>query len=249
MQCHTFGVKGNPTVVLLHGAGLSWWGYQDAAALLAKDYYVVLPLIDGYGDAADEPFQSIEHSAEALLGYLNAEFQGHVFALGGLSLGAQIAVETLRRAPTVADYAVIESALVDPIPGVDRWMALTVRMSFGLLKHRWFARLQANALLLPDALFETYYRDSLRVTPETLLNTLKSNNAYTVRPGLADTRAKALVIAGGREMAAMRKSAQMLAVTMPGSELWVAEGMKHGELSLRHPQAFVDKLKAFWGKA
>ena len=247
MKYHSFGNPANPTVLLLHGAGLSWWAYRDAAAPLAARYHVELAVIDGYGEASDIPFTSIASSAQALVAHIRQAHGGQVYALGGLSLGAQIVVEALSNQPDVARFAIIESALVCPLPGAKTLFAPMARMSYGLLRRRWFARMQAKALCLPDALFEDYYRDSLRLSKESLVNTLVSNGAYALPPALTQTRARVLVIAGEKEPAVMRKSARMLHEAIRGSELWVARGMKHGELSLMHPQAYVDRLLAFFG--
>lgn len=250
MRFHAFGDPSNPTVLLLHGAGLSWWGYRDAAEWLAGRYHVVLAVIDGYGEAADEPFVSIQESAEGLLAHIREAYGGHVFALGGLSLGAQIAVEALAREPEVATCAVIESALVHPLMGAKTLFAPMARMSYGLIRQRWFARLQAGALCLPDKLFDEYYRDSLRLRKDSLVNTLVSNGTYALPPALVHTRARVLVMAGDGEPAVMRKSARTLHEAIQGSELWIAHGMKHGELSLMHPQTYAEKLIAFFdGKA
>ena len=45
--------------------------------------------------------------------------------------------------------------------------ALTVpayQLVYGLIKRRWFSKLQAKTLCVPDSLFETYYHDSLKMT-------------------------------------------------------------------------------------
>ena len=43
-----FGDVKKPTVILLHGGGLSWWSLQPVIALLEKEYHIVTPIIDGY---------------------------------------------------------------------------------------------------------------------------------------------------------------------------------------------------------
>ena len=45
MVFHTYGEPGKPVVLLLHGAGLSYWGYEAAAIRLAAEYRVVLPTL------------------------------------------------------------------------------------------------------------------------------------------------------------------------------------------------------------
>ena len=59
MQFRSFGDAEKPTVLLLHGAGLSWWAYRDVTELLTARYHVELAGIDGYGEAAGETFVSI----------------------------------------------------------------------------------------------------------------------------------------------------------------------------------------------
>lgn len=246
MRYREFGEPSKPTVVLLHGAGLSWWAYREVIPLLQRDYRLVLPSIDGYGDAAGEPFESIQASARRLIVDLQERYRGKVFAIGGLSLGAQIAVEAIAQAPELARCAVLESALVCPVPGTETLTVPLTGMSYGLLKRRWFARLQAKALFVPDDQFEEYFRDSLKITRQTLVNTLRSNGAYTVPEGLAHTKVKTLIIVGEKEVRVERRSARVLEQTIPGSRMFIAPGMKHGELSLRRPREYAQLLIGFF---
>lgn len=241
MVFQTMGVEVGPTVVLLHGAGLSAWAYRPVAERLADQYRIVLPVIDGYAEAADQPFKSIEASAQKLLDWIDQHLHGHVYALGGLSLGAQIAVEVLSRRPDVAEYAWIESALVRPMPLVAALAAPMARMSYGLIGREWFARQQAHALCVPDAMFADYFRDSRKLSLQSLIRTLRSNATYRIPPGLAQCRAKTMVLAGMREPEALYRSAKLLCNMLPHSLLWLEEG-KHGELCLQQPEEYANLL-------
>ena len=109
MVTHTLD-SGPRTAVLLHGGGLSWWNYRAVADLLAANgYRVVLPALDGHA-GSDRPFTSIEDNASELVALIDRELGGHVDALGGVSLGAQVALEALAQRPRIAERAVIESA-------------------------------------------------------------------------------------------------------------------------------------------
>lgn len=249
MRFHELGSAHNPTVLMLHGAGLSWWAYREVGEQLAGQYHVVLPVIDGYAEAAEEPFESIQASAQKLVEFIRTHFGGRVFALGGCSLGAQIAAEALGLDRDIAQFAVLESALVCPVPGAAALAGPMVRMSYGLIRQRWFARLQARELCVPDALFETYYADSLKLSRDSLLRTLQSNATYRVQPQLADTHARTLILVGGREVAAERRSAQLLHQTVAGSTLYEIPGMKHGEWSLLHPREYAEALLRFFAGA
>ena len=44
-----YGKQNKNVALLLHGGGLSWWNYRDAAEILSEDFRVVLPVLDGHG--------------------------------------------------------------------------------------------------------------------------------------------------------------------------------------------------------
>lgn len=106
MVTHTLG-SGPRTAVLLHGGGLSWWNYRAVADLLAANgYRVVLPVLDGHA-GSDRPFTSIEDNASELVAFIDRELGGRVDALGGVSLGAQVALDALAQRPLIAGRAVV----------------------------------------------------------------------------------------------------------------------------------------------
>ena len=159
-----FGNKNMPVIIFIHGGGLSWWSWKPQIEVLQKNYRIITPIIDGHGDACDTTFVSIKESAEQVIKYIKENCNGKIFALCGLSIGAQIIVEILSKESDITENAVIESALVYPIKMV---IALTVpmyNMCYGLIKKRWFAKLQAKTLNVPVELFETYYQESSRMT-------------------------------------------------------------------------------------
>ena len=44
MNIVEFGCEHHDVIVLLHGGGLSWWQYEEAARLLTDRFHVVLPI-------------------------------------------------------------------------------------------------------------------------------------------------------------------------------------------------------------
>lgn len=238
-----FGDPGAPTVLLLHGGGLSWWSWKNVIPLLVPDYRVVTPVIDGHGEDADETFFSIEHSAEKVRKYIDEKCGGRVFALGGLSLGAQIVVELLSMQPDMAKYAVVESALVVPLRATKALSVPVCQMSYGLIKKRWFSRLQAKEMGISEELFEEYYSDSIKMSKQSLAAMILSNGTYELKPGIRGAKAKTLIIVGVKELASERKSAVILHRAIQNSKLYTAPRMKHGELSLTHPEQYVPLLR------
>jgi len=236
-----YGNKSSRTIILLHGGGLSSWSLKNVAELLQKDFHVVTPIIDGHGEDGANTFISIEDSAKKLVEYIDTECSGKVFALGGLSIGAQIVTEVLSVRRDIAEYAIIESALVLPIKGVGA-MVPVYKAVYGLIKRRWFSQMQAKSLLVPKELFEEYYNDSLKMSKQSLINITLSNGNYLIKDTLSDTRAIVLLIVGEKEIGIMKKSAQKLLNAIPGSKLFIAANMGHGEMSLRYPQKYKELI-------
>ena len=114
MTVKEYGQQNPQVILLLHGGGLSWWNYRETARKLAERYHVVLPVLDGHADSA-APFTTIEDNAAQLICYIDTQFGGRVLAIGGLSLGGQVAVEMLSQRKDICQFALLESALVNPM--------------------------------------------------------------------------------------------------------------------------------------
>ena len=243
MVTHTLGT-GARTAVLLHGGGLSWWNYRAVADLLAANgYRVVLPVLDGHA-GSDRPFTSIEDNASELVAFIDRELGGRVDALGGVSLGAQVALDALAQRPWIAGRAVIESALVLPMRAARALVAPAVALSYPLLVRRpWFARAQFASLHLPEELYEPYYRDSCAISKRGMIAFMRANSSYRLKPELAGCRALATILVGGKEPRIMVRSARALAKAMPGSTLVERPGWRHGEASLWHPGVYLEALE------
>ena len=234
MTVMEFGKQNKDVVLLLHGGGLSWWNYRDAAKILSENFHVVLPVLDGHGG---EKFTTIEDNAARIISYIDGRFGGQVAVLGGLSLGGQIALEMLAQRLDICRSALIESALVKPSRLTRALISPTFAMSYRLIKQRWFARWQASWLGIPKALFEDYYRDTCAIAKGDLIAFLEANCGYALKP--METTARVKIVAGSREQGSILESAKVIHRAIPGSELEILPGLRHGNLSLNKPELYV----------
>ena len=241
MRYVEYGNQNPETIILLHGGGLSWWNYRDVAQLLSDRFHVVLPILDGHADS-DAPFTSIEDNAARIIAHIDQYFGGKVLAICGLSLGGQIAVEMLAQRPNICKAALIESALVKPIKLTHALVGPTFGMSYGLIKQKWFAKLQAAYLGIPQKLFDDYYRDTCKITKEDMIAFLKANCGYSVKPALGNTKAKVHIVFGSKEQASICTSGNLLNRMLSDSTLEVLPGYRHGDLCLNHPEQYAQML-------
>jgi pimeloyl-ACP methyl ester carboxylesterase len=229
-----------PIIILLHGGGLSSWALESVVKELKTKFHVVTPIIDGHGEDGHEQFVTISDSAQKLLTYIDEHCNGKVYAIAGLSIGAQIVIETLSIRYNVAEYAIIESALVYPIKGIVAMTKPLFKFSYGLIKKRWFAKMQAKELCISNDMFEKYYEDSIKMTKQSLINITISNGNYNLKSSIKNTKSKVLIIVGDKERKIMKKSAKRLNEEISGSRIYIAKNMKHGELSMRYPEKYIE---------
>lgn len=237
-----YGQEKPEVVLLLHGGGLSWWNYREAAEILKDDYHVVIPILDGHG-GSDRDFLSIADCAEALIRLIDERFEGQVSLLGGVSLGGQFALEMLSRRGDICSFAMIESALTIPMRLTNMLTKPMLDMSYGLIQKPWFAKLQFRYLKIKPSLFQEYYRDTCAITRENMTAFLKANLGFAAPKELERTKAKVSVYVGGREPRIMRRSAERLHRMVPGSHLTVFPDWYHGEFSINHPDLYAKEVK------
>ena len=241
MKIIEYGKQHNDIVMFLHGGGLSWWNFRAEAELLSEQFHVVLPVLDGHADS-DSDFRSIEDNAGRIISFIDSEYGGSVFLIGGLSLGAQILTEMLSMRKDICRYAIIESASVIPSDLTKALIEPSFGPSYGLIKKKWFAKMQFKYLRIREDLFEEYYTDTSKITKDNMIAFLKANTAYKLKPEIQNCKASVRIIAGEKEQDKMIRSAEMIHELLPGSRLEIKKGLYHGEYSLNQPEVYVKDL-------
>lgn len=232
-----YGEEHKDAIILLHGGGLSWWSYREAAEILKARYRVVIPILDGHAGSS-HGFTTIEENAQRVIALIEQEYGGHVFAIGGLSLGAQILVQILAMRPYICDKAVIESASVLPSKLTSSLISPMLNMSYPLIKRRWFSRLQFKELRINEALFDAYYEDSIRIQKADMIAFLKASTAFALPKELERTISEVTIIVGEMEQKKLLDSARLLKECIPNSVLSIKEKLYHGEYSINYPELY-----------
>ena len=236
-----YGKEHNEVIILLHGGGLSWWNYREVAEQLSFDYHIILPILDGHAKG-DSDFTTIEDNAAEIIKFIDERFGGSVLLIGGLSLGGQILLEILAQRLVICQYALIESALTIPSKFTYAMIKPAFGSCYGLIKHRWFSKLQFKSLKIKQELFEDYFRDTCGISKVNMIAFLEANALYCIKPTIANCTAKAYVFVGEKENKVMRKSANIIHKNLKGSVLHVLPKMYHGEFSINHADDYANKI-------
>ena len=227
---------------MLHGGGLSWWNYREAAELLREEYHVIIPILDGHA-GSDRPFTTIEENASEIISFINEHLNGSALLIGGLSLGGQILLEMLSQRKDICSYALVESAAVVPSKLTNALIAPAFGSCYGLMKKRGFAKLQFRSLHIKPELFEEYYRDTCRIQKRDMIAFLKANTSYSLKDAFGKTSAKIHVYVGKRETGEIQRSAEVIRQMSPSCGLYRMRGLKHGEFSINHADLYADAIR------
>lgn len=242
LQLHEFGADQKETILLLHGGGLSWWNYREAAEKLQEEYHVILPILDGHA-GSDRPFTRIEDNASEIIAFIDAWFGGSVLLIGGLSLGGQVLLEMLSQRAELCVYALIESAAVLPSRLTRALIAPAFGASYGLIRNRSFAKMQFRSLHIKPELFEDYYRDTCLIDKQDMIAFLKANTSYALKGSFRDTAAKVHVYVGEKETGEILRSAEAICRALPSGSLHRLPELRHGEFSLNHADRYADAIR------
>ena len=236
-----YGKENSDVIILLHGGGLSWWNYKEAAEILQTDYRVIMPILDGHA-GSDKQFTTIENNASEIIEFINSKLGGSVLMIGGLSLGGQILLEILSQRKDVCKYAIVESALVIPSKFTYSMIKPEFGSCYGLIKYKWFSKLQFKSLRIKPNLFDEYYKDTCAISRSDMIAFLQENSVYSLKESIGDCEATVQVFVGEKENHTMRKSARIIHEKLQDSFIQVLPNMYHGEFSISHAGDYVSKI-------
>ena len=234
--------KGNGKVLLLlHGGGLSWWNYRKAAEILQTDFHVILPILDGHA-GSDKQFISIEKNASEIIEFINEKLGGSVLLIGGLSLGGQILLEILSQRKDICKYAIVESARVIPSKFTYFMIKPAFGSCYGLIKYKWFSKLQFKSLKIKPDLFADYYRDTCLISKSDMISFLQKNSMYSLKESFGECIANIHVLVGEKENYTMKKSAAIIQKKSKDSFLQILPNMYHGEFSINYAEEYASTI-------
>ncbi len=249
------GLASAPTLVFLHGGGVSGWMWDPQVEALRGAYHCLAPDLPEQGrSAAVKPF-SITDGAARVAELIRQRAHGGKATVIGLSLGAQVTTALLAHAPEVVERAIISSALLRPLPGASIYRPWLFRASYwsaiGPLKwwKGWIRLNMRYSAGVPDAYFPQFLADFRAQTADAFTHVMCENMGFRQPAGLERVTAPTLVVVGRREYAAMQQSARDLVAAIPGARGCLATvGRSLAEnhnWSLYAPALFTQMVRAW----
>ena len=239
MIFHEFGDKKFPHILLIHGGGNSWWNYLRQARMLSDKYHVILPTLDGHGEEYQKDYISTENSAKQILEYIKNNCDRKLFAIGGVSLGGQIAMELLSLDSDIAEKAIIDGSICIPQPKLARICTVIVKLFGKIMFSKSASKIQLGLMkkmypnmAYPEEIENYYIEDMPRIPIKTLVTIYKTYmGEYRLKYAIKESKTQGLYIYGEKEMRCVKESAKLFQKMHPDCTLYEAKGYNHGYLS------------------
>lgn len=253
MIFHEFGNKNFPHILLIHGGGNSWWNYFWQARILSDEFHVILPTLDGHGEEYQKNYISTENSAQQIMAYIKNNCDGKLFALGGVSLGGQIAIELLSLDSDIAQKAIIDGSICIPQPKLARISTIIVKLFGKLMFSKSACKIQLSLMkkmypnmAYPEEIENYYMEDMPRITIKTLVTMYQTYmGGYRLKCAITESKAQVLYIYGEKEMSCVKESAKLFQKMHPNCTIYEAKGYNHGYLSAYLPLEWVELINPF----
>ncbi len=217
-----YGDKADPTILLLHGAGMldTFCGQY----CFSDRYHLVVPHLPGAGTAAAEVYEP-EKTIEDLLALIRSLHKEKIGVIGH-SLGAQIAIMLINRQPGSFYFAIFLSAWVDPRPGRIRMYCSLAGASAKILHWKWLVRLQARYWKLTAAQTDIMARYAGRITAQVYRSFFAHTLDLSKLPAYQTVTIPMFAICGSREVRDMKTSLTLLAQN-PNCQILTLRGAGH----------------------
>lgn len=235
------GDESAPLIMFIHGGGVSGWMWKKQAEHF-QDYHLVIPDLPGHGGSGKIEL-TIDDSARRLLALIEDKGKGKRTIAAGFSLGAQVLVAMLGMRPDLISDAMINSALVKPMP-LAKPLIRSMAAFHPLVRSRTFSKIQARSMYIDDEDFEIYYRESRSMRKATFVAMMEENMSFAVPDGFGSTGCRMLATVGEKERGVMKRSLEELTRRNPNCKGLVVPGAGHG-FSLAEPERF-NRLVRRW---
>jgi pimeloyl-ACP methyl ester carboxylesterase len=229
--------------------------WQPQVDALKGDYHLLVPDLPEHGrSAAIKPF-TISGSADLIAELIRTQARGGRAHVVGLSEGAQVTLALLASAPDLVDHAIISSALVREMPGmnwfgVGAWAAM-YRSIEPLNKYAWWARLNMRSNGIPGQYLPETLETYKTLTAEAFSHVIVENQKFRLPAGLEKVTSPTLVVAGHDEYKVMRQSVQDVAAAIPGARACLVHHANKLSLAGQHnwnmnaPELFNRTVRAW----
>lgn len=235
------GVKNAPSIVFLHGIGVSSWMWADQITSLEQDYHCLTIDLPGNGESYQTEWCSFADSAAQIATIIRMQATNAKAHVVGLSLGGYLALHLLRDHPDGVETMIVSGVTTRPFTGIMRLMGQVMPP---LLKFEPLVNLSARMMQLPAEAIPLYKRDSQRVSTLTFKRVYNEVLDFQLPGALAQRSQRLLAVAGDSEAGMVTRGLTDFPALLPNARSAIAANAHHG-WNGEHPELFTAMIRAW----
>jgi pimeloyl-ACP methyl ester carboxylesterase len=223
------GSKNAETIIFLHAGAMAGWMWDDQLKSF-RDYHCIVPDLPEHGQSNEvKPF-TIKNTAEIIMEIINKRALNGKANLVGISLGAQIIVQILSKAPQLVNRAFISGTLINTVPNSKTLLNLldhTINEYAPVKDNDFFIKANMRTYNMPKDFFKEFKESTLLLKRDSLERILTENMLFKLPDGLEKVEAPILIMTGEKDYKIIKKSANDLLMSLPGSVGYMAPNVGH----------------------
>ncbi|ATB40860.1 hypothetical protein CYFUS_006322 [Cystobacter fuscus] len=251
MPLVTKGDPGHPSILFLHGAGVSGWMWEAQMEPLSSRYHCLAVDLPGFGKNTAAPWASLAHTAEQLAQLIATRTRTGSARVVGLSLGGHLALRLLAHHPRVCGDVIVSGVTTRPYSS-PRVMRLMYAAVMSLSTAKVVLQMSARAMKIPDAYMERFLEDMRTSSPvvmkavfDELLGS-RLPEALGAASGFDGGAHRVLAVAGSREHPKIRAELPDFTRLITGA--WAARVPDAGHTwNVEYPELFTRMIDDWFG--
>lgn len=241
MEMKEFGCNNEKKILLIHGAGATYKMWMVQIEVLAKEYHLYVPTLNGHVIGQNKEYIAPLQEASDIVDWFEKHNIQKIDMIAGASLGAYVASEVLRLRPDFAEYALIESLKSYHYGRFMTWI-------FSILGEKMLRKAASVEGIMDGSYQKKYVSDDMKyvlsnMTKTSLHNVLLTAANYSVPEGERKIMAKTLIVYGSKEEKLCEKNTEIFEKQIVACKCHVIDGYDHGELSIGNPMEHVKMLR------
>ena len=227
---HESGPAEAPAIVFLHGVGNTGAMWRTHMASL-PEYHCLAPDLPGFGRSQGEPWRTRAATAGLVASLIESRALAGRAHVVGLSLGASVAFELLRRRPELVDRVIIDGCAAIPTAAALPMKAGVAVLS-PFLRWAWVARLVGRAFGVKDGPnLADFVSQMTQASPGSFRRAFAQAQDVRITLELLHAESPTLLVAGEHELKSTRASNRLLAALLPHAVSRMVPDAGHGWIS------------------
>lgn len=215
-----------PTIVFLHGFGVSSWMWTEQVAALRERYRCISIDLPGNGKSHKLPWLSLADSAAQVAALIESHVDGGRAHIVGLSLGGYVALNLLANHPEWVESLIVSGINTAPMKNAALLTRLVPPM-FKVMQWGPFAAWQGRLMQIPSEVIPLFVEDTRALNPSTVQRVYEEVLTFELPSALAQRKQPVLAVAGEKEVAEVLKGLAAFTRTIPTATTAIAPNAHH----------------------